>query len=64
MNEPKHKIRDVICSANGEPNLLISDVHISPTSGQIIYECITLERRPSYPLFREEDLPEEKDIPF
>lgn len=67
MKEPKYKLREVIRPENGDMNLhvlgvnlAVLDIHISPTTGQIIYECITLESIPKYPLYREEDMPEDE----
>lgn len=61
MREPLWKIGEfAFANCEGE-NIKIQDVHVSPTSGQIIYECITLDMKPTYPLYRENDMDDAKD---
>lgn len=56
MKEPKYKIDQYVDTDFGLCRVL--DIHISPTSGQIIYEVRTTENRISYPLIREDDVEE------
>lgn len=54
MKEPLYKINDNVETDFGP--CCITDVHISPTTSQVVYEGRTLENRTIYPLFREEDV--------
>lgn len=56
MKEPLWKIGEYAFATQEGENVKIQDVHISSTSGQIIYECLTSGMKPTYPLYREEDM--------
>lgn len=56
MSKPIWDINDLVWSNDEGANVKIQDIHISPTSGQVVYECITIAEKPTYPLYREEDL--------